>query len=208
MPTVVDETRCPSCGHPVLNWDIVCPGCDKIPWNTPFGQRVIRDRRWSQTLRTSGPFVVFFVIVAGFMIAGNLNLRRWVDLESERQSLEAVLERVEEFEMSLGVAPPGSPEHARVIAAARAWLEDALPGLLAQLEDPRTSDYQLALIVEAVLQVFSPESGFSSIAAPFRRDVEEAARPLLDARDTARRSAAILILDVLEAAASETPASG
>jgi hypothetical protein len=39
---MIDEKTCPHCGHGVLSWEIVCPGCGMFPRETPEGQSALR----------------------------------------------------------------------------------------------------------------------------------------------------------------------
>lgn len=69
MPKPIDQSVCPACGRSVLSWYTVCPGCDRIPWNTPQAHRLAGrlrvQREWT------GPLVTILIasLMAGALVA-------------------------------------------------------------------------------------------------------------------------------------------
>ena len=53
-----EEKKCPNCGHDVLSWDVICPGCSQVPWDTNAGRRIVRWRRLRMSLVYSVPLIV------------------------------------------------------------------------------------------------------------------------------------------------------
>lgn len=69
---VTDERRCPNCGHAVLGWEVTCPGCNQVPWDTPAGRRVLRGRRrWFWAVE-EGPVVAIVILAAVLTLIGVL----------------------------------------------------------------------------------------------------------------------------------------
>jgi hypothetical protein len=67
----IDERHCPTCGHGVLDWDLVCPGCHQVPWDTPAGRKIVRRRRLKETFLSTGGLVGLLVAaVLGLMLYG------------------------------------------------------------------------------------------------------------------------------------------
>lgn len=64
----VDERSCPNCGHSVLNWDCVCPGCNQVPWNTPAGQKIIAQRR-RRSWWLDHAFILVLLVLVGVATA-------------------------------------------------------------------------------------------------------------------------------------------
>lgn len=65
-----EERYCPRCGRDVLSWDVACPGCGQVPWDTPEGRRVLRRRRFWVGVSDHGPalFVGALVLLAMLML--------------------------------------------------------------------------------------------------------------------------------------------
>lgn len=53
----LDESRCPECGHDVLSWDILCPGCKKVPGETDAARRVGARRQLLRSILGAIPVV-------------------------------------------------------------------------------------------------------------------------------------------------------
>jgi len=67
-----EERTCPKCGREVLGWEVPCPGCGQIPWETPEGQRVLRARRRWFWLQENGPLAALLIIAALIALLGVL----------------------------------------------------------------------------------------------------------------------------------------
>ena len=69
----IDERYCPNCGHGVLDWHTVCPGCNQLPWDSPAGRRIIARRRraqwWGENVLVVGIVALASVAVACGAIA-------------------------------------------------------------------------------------------------------------------------------------------
>ena len=75
----IDSRHCPNCGAAVIGWEVVCPGCDQVPWNTPVGRTIVARRRFKQWLIDRGPILaVMLVLLAG------LTLRMVTALQEDR----------------------------------------------------------------------------------------------------------------------------
>ena len=78
MSIDVDERRCPNCGHGVISWEVVCPGCDRVPWESPAGRRILRRRRWWFALLEESPVTILIILVARLTLFGVLIRLRWI----------------------------------------------------------------------------------------------------------------------------------
>jgi len=58
-----EERACPSCGHETLSWDIPCPGCAQVPWETPAGRRALGRRRAGQWVEDHGFWLVMLALL-------------------------------------------------------------------------------------------------------------------------------------------------
>jgi len=67
-----EERTCPECGREVLGWEVPCPGCGQIPWETPAGQRVLWARRRWFSLQQSGPIAILLIVAVIIMLLGLL----------------------------------------------------------------------------------------------------------------------------------------
>ncbi|MBI4353640.1 MAG: hypothetical protein HY595_00240, partial [Candidatus Omnitrophica bacterium] len=71
MNKIVDERHCPNCGHGVMNWSMVCPGCNQVPLDTPAGRKIIQGRRRQAMFQSTGFWVGLFVAaVLALMLYG------------------------------------------------------------------------------------------------------------------------------------------
>jgi len=68
-----DERRCPSCGHDVISWEVTCPGCEQVPWDTPQGRRVLRGRRGWSALMENGPLAALLLLALVLAVLGAIS---------------------------------------------------------------------------------------------------------------------------------------
>ena len=91
MTKIVDERHCPQCGHGVMNWSMTCPGCDRVPWDTPAGRKILRRRRLEATFLSTGGLVGLFLIgVLGLMLWASVGTKRaLIDLPKAFRQFDA-----------------------------------------------------------------------------------------------------------------------
>ena len=81
----IDTRHCPNCGHDTLDWDVPCPGCEQVPWDTPIGHRVISRRRFWDRWSMGLPLVALLVLVVVVIVVGNVNLTSHLKQRRERE---------------------------------------------------------------------------------------------------------------------------
>ncbi len=64
MDNDINDKVCPACGTSILGWEVPCPQCEEIPWNTPQGRRVIKKRRSAQEWADPMTWFKYFVLAA------------------------------------------------------------------------------------------------------------------------------------------------
>ena len=194
-----DPRKCPHCGHGVLDWDTLCPGCDQIPWNTAAGMRIFRGRRRRHFWLTGGPIIALLVVAAGFVIVTNLGLMQRVDITQEQADLGRIFDEAVRLRHLLEHAEPGSLAHDEVRAATLGWLGEELPTVLVLVQDheaygPFRSD---AIVTLGVL--LGGPSRFSTLAAGHRPHVIQVFRTVAAEEDRMTRTAAVMALEAMGA---------
>lgn len=131
----IDERHCPTCGHDVLSWDITCPGCSQVPWDSPAGRRIFSARQRREFLVTKGPWLLGALVLLGIIIVANLHLTRFVDMSRQPQELQQSLEDALELEQELVRLAHDASAYAQVASDAQGWIARTLPQWFAIAED-------------------------------------------------------------------------
>ena len=194
----VDERHCPGCGHDVLNWDVACPGCDQVPWNSPAGRRIMRQRRRWHTVVTAGPVALFLALAVGVVVIVNLHsmkARQWTRREHE---LEEILDRASWLAGMLAREAPGTSAHEELLASGQQWVANGLPKLLAAAADASLPT-QIRLDALRGILALSAESSFSPMLAEHRADLLTVLLPVASEQDRRLKHMAIVVLTAIGA---------
>jgi hypothetical protein len=160
----IDERRCPNCNHGVLNWDTACPGCDQVPWDTPAGHRVIRQRRRRQWLLANGPIAGLLILIGAFWLVGNFNLNRVADVSGQAAEMSKLLDDLAPLEMRLEQAKSlGEIETQAAQAAVQNWYDQHVPDILNLIGDARQSEMTRMGTLVVLSQLFSPRRPFREL---------------------------------------------
>ncbi len=189
-----EEQRCPSCGHEVLSWDVTCPGCDQVPWETAAGRRVVRGRRQRHFWLTAGPLMALVALGAVMVVIGNIHLRRSVQSAQDAGELERILERAAWLSVMLDDVTPGTPAYEELQHVTQQWLIEELPVLLTRIQDEGISGISRAAAVVSVGRLFGASSQFAQIAADYRQEAIDALGLLAEGSDETLRGAALRAL--------------
>ena len=137
----IDERHCPNCGHDILNWDVPCPGCSQVPWNTPAGHRVIRHRRFWSTWSIGLPIAAVLLLMAGLIVIGNLSLRQHLRNQDvlARRSEAALLFGTSRFQGPWKLHPRYEEAVAPYELKVREAQADALE-VIEMVEDPKQQE--------------------------------------------------------------------
>jgi hypothetical protein len=179
----IDERHCPNCGHDILNWDIACPGCDQVPWDSPTGWRVIKARRRRQFWSEQGPILGFLVLVGALVVIGNIHRVRLATMAWASREIERMVEEANGLERELASASPDSGRYEAVVASARRWLEEVIPRLLEVATDRRQAPHARAAAVMGIGSVFGELEQVGPLAALHREPVVRQLTPLLSGTD-------------------------
>ncbi|MBI2093835.1 MAG: HEAT repeat domain-containing protein [Candidatus Omnitrophica bacterium] len=118
----IDERHCPNCGHGIMDWDTVCPGCDQIPWQSPFGRKIIAQRRrWHWWMET-GPFLAISILALGAATCGVISVMKstgsvFCPLPGSDPKTKGLLTEIGELETQL--KQPDLAANQREVAMAR-----------------------------------------------------------------------------------------
>ena len=192
-----EERQCPNCGHDVLNWDVMCPGCDQVPWDSPAGRRIMQGRRQRHFWITGGPMVALLVLAGAAVIIGNIHFSRTTKWTQEASNLGQLIERASWLQGMLEDAQVGTTEYEDVEAAARQWLMDDLPEVITIIEDEAVSSRGRSTAAVSVGKLLGGSTRFAELAEGQRQPVVDALTPLLSDPDDAVRVAARLALEGL-----------
>ena len=193
----IDERHCPNCGHDILNWDVVCPGCDQVPWNSPAGRRIVAKRRRKQWWLDNAFALTLLASATVAVVGGGVSLLNspgsfFCPLPGSDPQTRALLQEIETLVAQL--QQPELPAEQREAARARlsellqhddriirqtaAW---ALAGveidaLAAQLEQPELSAEQREAARSRLMELFQQDDD------PIRRKAGRALADLGDPR--------------------------
>ncbi len=144
----IDERHCPNCGHDVLSWEVACPGCDQVPWESPAGRRIVAQRRRWAFLETSWPIAA---LLSGLLILGVISSLAWMRILNEPK----VAQQLQDLQTQLfGRNAVTSPSQREALLDQVATLLDrdhyitgfAAAGLLTQAGDPRAIPWLIDLL--------------------------------------------------------------
>ena len=196
----IDERHCPNCGHDVLNWDVVCPGCDQVPWDSPAGKRIMQQRRRRHFLISGGPIAAFLVLVGVLLVIGNVHLGKASRWSGQIHDLQEVIGQGEWILGMLAQGELGTSEYEKLMAASRQWLAQGLPVLLGVVRDTRAPRAIRAAAAKSVLSLLQASHPLRNELRAYRKEVIDAFTPLLTERDETLKRVATAVLGGLEAA--------
>ncbi len=160
-----DERNCPNCGHDVISWDTMCPGCSQVPWETKVGARILKWRRRRQTWPIGFAILAAALVIGGGMLIGNMSLRRMISYEQTDRKLDR-MERLVLRLLERGLAAEAADvAEERVAYAIEVYGENhplvthslvSLLGIYIVAEDPDRIELTLDRLITLMDQSYGP----------------------------------------------------
>ncbi len=181
----------------MLDWDVPCPTCERTPWETPAGQRVLRGRRVRHALLTGGPIAVVLGLALVLVVVGQLHMSSAARWQRTAADLAGVIEQGQLLRARLTQILPGSPEHQQASEAARRWAAIHVPRLL-RLAGDAEQPPQVRLLAQVAFSSVLASPAMAHEVAAHREQVVAVFAPLLKDTDPRQRAVARLILEAAD----------
>jgi hypothetical protein len=198
MSVSFNERECPHCRHAVLNWQVRCPGCDAIPWETPEGKQVRRRQGIAYGIKR----IALMVVVGSVVGVGGalISQSRQTNNRQVVQHLDEISGRLLYFEYQLKHALQDTLVQEELRNQMRAWVSRELPMLLQMLRDHADNAEIRVRVISALNMLLRPEGGFKQML-PDRYESVKAQLQGVKAQSPAGalRAAATQLLDAMQA---------
>ena len=169
---MIDQTHCPGCGHGVLDWNTVCPNCDRLPWDV---WRLIQLQRRAKFI-----WLLPFLLMGGVGSAASIGIYlHTTHLKHQALQAEQVSQPVSVGETLRFNLKNGSTIEAKLKAIKDTWVKIEAD----ELGEVTLPKDQIAAVNRGKGQPFPVEVAFPirggrSSTQPYLRTEQEAQRAL------------------------------
>jgi len=202
-----DERQCPNCSREVLSWDIPCPGCEQVPWDTPAGRRALAGRRRSHFFRTQGPLLALVVFGVVLAAVGPVHLAQLISSRGEGEGLREAISHGVDLRRRWENTVPGSLEAEKLSQRILRWLDEELPWVLEAVQDPSHSLAERATAIVVLAKLFDGPESLGAVDPKAQEALIEALRQIARRGEDPVHAEAAMVLRVL-AAPSERAVDG
>lgn len=196
----IDERHCPNCGHGTLDWSVVCPGCDTVPWESDAGWKVVRKRRFQQWLPVGGPLALLLVASLGLVVFGNVTFLQGSRAIEKTKAIEAKMVEAQSLQRMLAaIKIAGHPRSDDSMRLVHEWLDENIPHLINVVANKKESEIARAAALSVLGEILDSRSPLAQLTAEYRMQVEQISEQLLEHSNEYLRDASLTVLKRIEA---------